>query len=204
MCMTCCNQACTHNCVSSAWSFLVGCVQVIAVCICWIYNTVLSSAVDCGDPGTPSNGRRTGSSTTLNSVVTYTCNTGYTRQGSSRRTCQSNGQWSGSVPQCNRELIKLNYNEWYITIYKGNSTNQKIVSHGSCCLYRCFNSTLGPHQAHTDKDARLGQSVCMDNKIHLNDFLTSGVSHINHNANSSHAELFDVLHCHMVAVGNSV
>ena len=66
--------------------------------------TTLFPAVDCGNPGTPSNGRRTGSSTTYNSVVTYTCNTGYTRQGSNRRTCQSNGQWSGSLPRCNRKF----------------------------------------------------------------------------------------------------
>ena len=59
--------------------------------------------VNCGDPGTPRNGQLTGSSTTYNSAVTYTCNTGYTRQGSNRRTCQSNGQWSGSLPRCNRE-----------------------------------------------------------------------------------------------------
>ena len=65
----------------------------------------ISPAVNCGNPGIPSNGRRTGSSTTYNSVVTYTCNTGYTRQGSNRRTCQSNGQWSGSLPHCNRKLI---------------------------------------------------------------------------------------------------
>ena len=42
--------------------------------------------------------------TTYNSVVTYTCNTGYTRQGSNRRTCQSNGLWSGSLPRCNRKF----------------------------------------------------------------------------------------------------
>ena len=30
-------------------------------------------AVNCGDPGTPTNGQRSLSSTTYNSVVTYTC-----------------------------------------------------------------------------------------------------------------------------------
>ena len=60
--------------------------------------------MDCGDPGTPTNGQHSLSSTTYNSVVTYTCDVGYTLQGSNSRTCQSSGQWSGSVPQCNREL----------------------------------------------------------------------------------------------------
>ena len=62
------------------------------------------SAINCGDPGTPTNGQRTLSSTTYNSVVTYTCDVGYTLQGSNSRTCQSSGQWSGSVPQCSSEL----------------------------------------------------------------------------------------------------
>ena len=60
-----------------------------------------TAVVDCGDPGNAKNGQRTLSSTTNNSVVTYTCDVGYTLQGSNSRTCQSNGQWNGSVPQCN-------------------------------------------------------------------------------------------------------
>ena len=58
------------------------------------------AAINCGDPGTPTNGQRSLSSTTYNSVVNYTCDEGYTLQGSNSRTCQSDGQWSGSVPQC--------------------------------------------------------------------------------------------------------
>ena len=66
--------------------------------------------VDCGDPGTPSNGERNVSSTTYNSVVTYTCDVGYRLQGSNNRTCQSNGQWSGSVPQCTCKVLLLTDN----------------------------------------------------------------------------------------------
>ena len=65
---------------------------------------LFSTVVDCGDPGTPTNGQRSLSSTTYNSVVTYTCGVGYTLQGSNSRTCQSDGQWSGSVPQCRSEF----------------------------------------------------------------------------------------------------
>ena len=71
-----------------------------------IYSLPAYSAVDCGDPGTPTNGQRSLSSTTYTSVVTYTCGVGYTLQGSNSRTCQSNGQWSGSVPQCNGMSVK--------------------------------------------------------------------------------------------------
>ena len=63
------------------------------------------TVVDCGDPGTLTNGQRSLPSTTYNSVVTYTCDVGYTLQGSNSRTCQSDGQWSGSVPRCISELI---------------------------------------------------------------------------------------------------
>ena len=67
-----------------------------------VYSAIVSfPAIDCGDPGTLTNGQRSLSSTTYNSVVTYTCDVGYTLQGSNSRTCQSDGQWSGSVPQCN-------------------------------------------------------------------------------------------------------
>ena len=61
---------------------------------------LLHPAINCDDPGTPANGQRSLSSTTYNSIVTYTCDVGYTLQGANSRTCQSDGQWSGSVPQC--------------------------------------------------------------------------------------------------------
>ena len=60
--------------------------------------------MDCGTPSSLSNGQRRYSSTTFGSRVTYTCNSGYLRTaGSSSRTCQSNGQWSGSHPTCTRK-----------------------------------------------------------------------------------------------------
>ena len=73
-----------------------------------LYSVSTSSmplAINCGDPGTPTNGQRSLFSTTYNSVVIYTCDVGYTLQGPKGRACQSNGQWSGSVPQCNGMLV---------------------------------------------------------------------------------------------------
>ena len=69
----------------------------------------LLPAIDCGDPGTPTNGQRSLSSTTYNSVVTYTCDASYALQGSSSRTCQSDGQWSGSLPECMCKLLVLTH-----------------------------------------------------------------------------------------------
>ena len=90
---------------------LASCIQQSAHwSVALIVNVVLSLlhvAINCGDPGTPTNGQRSLSSTTYNSVVTYTCDVGYTLQGSNSRTCQSSGQWSGSVPQCQRKFIRF-------------------------------------------------------------------------------------------------
>ncbi len=35
-----------------------------------------------------------------NTVATYTCNTGYTLNGDSTRTCGSDGVWSGQAQTC--------------------------------------------------------------------------------------------------------
>ena len=89
------------------WCVDSGICQLVS--IRWLYNIFAALSppvVDCEDPGFAINGERTLSSTTYNSVVTYTCHVGYTLQGTNTRTCQSNGQWSGSVPQCIRMFCK--------------------------------------------------------------------------------------------------
>ena len=60
---------------------------------------------DCGDPGTPANGKRSIISTILDSVVNYTCNKGFTLVGSATRTCQPNEEWNGDLPVCDRKYI---------------------------------------------------------------------------------------------------
>ena len=71
--------------------------------------TLASSDIDCGFPDSPKNGQLRGHINTLyTSKVTYLCHTGYTLQGSNTRTCQSNGNWSGSVPQCIGMFTKVN------------------------------------------------------------------------------------------------
>ena len=66
----------------------------------------LIAANNCSDPGPPTNGQRSLSGTTYNSIVTYTCDVGYILQGSNSRTCQPNGQWNGSMPECNGTSYK--------------------------------------------------------------------------------------------------
>lgn len=58
------------------------------------------SAITCGHPGNPANGRTNGSEFNLNDVVNFTCNRGYVLSGSARAQCRLNGQWSSSLPVC--------------------------------------------------------------------------------------------------------
>ncbi|KAJ7417297.1 hypothetical protein BTVI_33368 [Pitangus sulphuratus] len=54
----------------------------------------------CGDPGIPSHGIGLGDDFGVGGVVRFSCEPGYTLRGSSDRTCQANGSWSGTQPEC--------------------------------------------------------------------------------------------------------
>ena len=43
--------------------------------------------------------------TLLGQNATYSCNTGYNLVGDSTRTCQAEGDWSGSAPTCQGVLL---------------------------------------------------------------------------------------------------
>uniref|UniRef100_A0A1X7VKS2 Sushi domain-containing protein n=1 Tax=Amphimedon queenslandica TaxID=400682 RepID=A0A1X7VKS2_AMPQE len=64
-----------------------------------------SKIINCGDPGTPRNGFRKLSRTTLGSIVVYSCKSGFYLSGNSKRKCQSNKQWSGKLPICKAKVI---------------------------------------------------------------------------------------------------
>ncbi|XP_060061806.1 CUB and sushi domain-containing protein 2 isoform X4 [Erinaceus europaeus] len=54
----------------------------------------------CGDPGIPAHGIRLGDSFAAGSLIRFSCEAGHTLRGSSERTCQANGSWSGTQPEC--------------------------------------------------------------------------------------------------------
>ena len=104
---------------------------------CMVSTVLLSPAIDCGDPGTPTNGQHNFSNTTYNSVVTYTCDVGYGIQGSQNRTCQSNGHWDGSVPQCLCKLA-ISLHCMHVSVFTGTPSNTALCSspcqNGGTCI----------------------------------------------------------------------
>lgn len=66
--------------------------------------TMLRTERSCGNPGTPDNGEKNSSSYQYGNAISFTCNVGYTMQGSPVRTCQTNGEWTGTQPTCPSKL----------------------------------------------------------------------------------------------------
>ena len=64
--------------------------------------------VRCGGLSDPSNGRVIITNDVPGGTATYSCNSGYSLNGQSTRTCQDNGEWSGEAPICQRESKFLN------------------------------------------------------------------------------------------------
>ena len=57
-------------------------------------------AVDCGHLAAPMNGSSSADSTVFPNSVLFNCDPGFILNGSSARTCQSNGTWSGLSTVC--------------------------------------------------------------------------------------------------------
>ena len=69
---------------------------------------LISTDIICGCLENPENGAISFTDTTYDSVVEYTCNTGYTlTEGHITRRCLENGSWSGSAPTCTGENCKI-------------------------------------------------------------------------------------------------
>ncbi|NXO38057.1 SVEP1 protein, partial [Locustella ochotensis] len=66
----------------------------------WSGITPVCKAVTCSVPLPLPNGRTTGSDFSFNKEVHYHCNDGYSLQGASTLTCQSDGTWDSEAPHC--------------------------------------------------------------------------------------------------------
>ena len=82
------------------------CLQVVCSlsCIQWAFSVCVHIGGVCGEPDALHNGRvGTSAGTSFGDVARYSCDTGYTLNGTAERTCQANREWSGSVPTCESE-----------------------------------------------------------------------------------------------------
>ena len=94
------------------------------VIICIRFNASMSNycniidyaAVDCGPLSDPLKGsvHIYNNQTVFESIVTYTCDTGYVLDGADTRICQANGMWSGTEPSCASKTYSQLYNVVYI------------------------------------------------------------------------------------------
>uniref|UniRef100_A0AAZ3Q759 CUB and Sushi multiple domains 2 n=1 Tax=Oncorhynchus tshawytscha TaxID=74940 RepID=A0AAZ3Q759_ONCTS len=66
----------------------------------WSGRTPVCVPITCGHPGNPTFGVTQGTQFNLNSVVHFLCHSGYILQGVVESLCQSNGQWSNTLPKC--------------------------------------------------------------------------------------------------------
>ena len=63
----------------------------------------MHSVVDCGSLQDPENGMVTVTETTVGSTANYSCSgSNYLLVGAAERTCQADGMWSGSAPECGK------------------------------------------------------------------------------------------------------
>ncbi len=70
------------------------------------YPSPLCTAIDCGSLSGPDNGDVVFSSTTFRSIARYSCESGFGLVGVTVRTCEANGEWSGTAPTCQSEHYK--------------------------------------------------------------------------------------------------
>lgn len=63
------------------------------------------AAVLCSGLRSPTHGRVRARRVSFGSTASYSCFAGYGLVGNSTRVCQSDGQWSGEMPLCERKYM---------------------------------------------------------------------------------------------------
>ena len=75
------------------------------------------SVISCGNPGLPLYASISQSTWLYGDTVVYTCDIGYKHtSGDMERTCQEDGQWSGTFPNCTGRIVWV---ESWLTINSG-------------------------------------------------------------------------------------
>ncbi|XP_072017074.1 sushi, von Willebrand factor type A, EGF and pentraxin domain-containing protein 1-like [Amphiura filiformis] len=113
----------------------------------WSGQQFACRAIDCGDPGTPANGAKDGTSYGLNDVVYFTCNNGFELQGRSVLRCTASEEWSAETPQCRGfcTLPNAPANSRYVNNRAGNR-----LEDGESATIQCYSGhTLTPNEPWT-------------------------------------------------------
>ena len=86
----------------------------------------------CQGPTLLNNGQITGKRT-VNSVLYFSCDNGYVIHGATTLTCQTDLQWSGTIPMCN--IVNCTTPP----IYNGTVHNETAeTSYGATVIYNCM------------------------------------------------------------------
>ncbi|XP_061736324.1 beta-2-glycoprotein 1-like [Nerophis ophidion] len=104
----------------------------------WTKTKFMCCAKRCPHPRRPVNGEIYYQDTVYNSTINYTCHEGYTLSGPRSATCQANGTWSASKPECKPVTCGLApIPKFGLIIYnkkiRGNTTH--FGTHGT---YKCL------------------------------------------------------------------
>ena len=96
-----------------------------------------TSAKSCGDPGSPSNGRKLSHVFTFKSEVEFECNSGYKLVGEKFRHCQSNQKWSGRMPTCKRKDSEINQlnSISYLSSFRWGEVGSIVQDQGSSLIF---------------------------------------------------------------------
>jgi hypothetical protein len=108
--------------------------------ICTYIHTIYLAVINCGALATPVRTTKTGNKNTYQSTAKFVCRTGSRRiSGTSTRTCQANGKWSGTLLVCVSKYFSLS-DEVFV------ETSSCITDHSDIIcrpLWLCRFSTCG-------------------------------------------------------------
>ncbi|XP_052070060.1 fibropellin-3-like isoform X3 [Mytilus californianus] len=113
-----CNTFCYNGGTSNSYS---------CSCVTGFYGDCCGFQVNCGNPGSISNGKLNGGTFTYGSTVRYTCHSEYLLVGgTSSRRCRLSALWSGTKPRC------AYYNSCASGPCKNGATCTNIPDHYQC------------------------------------------------------------------------
>ena len=98
----------------------------------WSDNIPTCDIVECQDQDMPENGYKFDHNLTYGSSIQFGCENGYDLSGDSFITCEADGTWNGTIPNC----IPVNCPD-VINNPENGSKNSSLISFGSIVSFNC-------------------------------------------------------------------